>query len=187
WDVNLTPLFASAGIVGIAISLGAKDTLSNFFSGIALLIDKSFKVGDYIILDKDNKGEVIAIGIRSTKIKTGNDIIIIPNSIISTKKIITNQSTFESNYRIDNDISVSYGNNLYIVEQILLYVATKNTALAENPVPQVQMLRFDKSAINLRLLVWVQDSTQIELQRHNLIKSIHIEFREQGIKMPEFV
>lgn len=56
WEVNLTPLFASAGIVGIAIALAAKDTLANFFGGIALFTDAAYKVGDYIILGSGERG-----------------------------------------------------------------------------------------------------------------------------------
>ena len=84
WRINLTPLFASAGIAGIAVALAAKDTLANFFGGISIFMDNAYKVGEYIILDSGERGEVVEIGIRSTRIKTRDDVIVtIPNSIIA--------------------------------------------------------------------------------------------------------
>ena len=184
WKVNLTPLFASAGIIGIAIALAARDTLANFFGGIALFIDAAYKVGDYIILDSGERGEVVEVGIRSTKIKTRDDIMItIPNSIMATTKII-NQSAPEPRYRIRIDVGVSYDSDLRQVEKTLLMVAAENHALAEKPEPRVRARNFSDSAIQFQLLVWVQDPRHRGRETHNLLKMIHSAFREQGIDIP---
>ena len=184
WQVNLTPLFASAGIIGIAIALAARDTLANFFGGIALFVDSAYKVGDYIILDSGERGEVVEVGIRSTKIQTRDDILItVPNSIMSTIKII-NQSAPQPRYRIRIDISVSYDSNLRQVEKILLNIAKKNQALAEKPEPRVRVRNFGESAIHFQLLVWVQDPRHRGRETHNLLKMIHIAFHEQDIEIP---
>ena len=184
WKVNLTPLFASAGIIGIAIALAAKDTLANFFGGIALFVDAAYKVGDYIILDSGERGEVVEVGIRSTKIKTRDDILItIPNSIMSTTKII-NQSAPEPRYRIRLDVGVAYGSDLRLVEKTLLGVAEQNHALAEKPLPRVRVRSFGESAINFQLLVWVQDPRHRGRETHNLLKMIHSAFQERNIEIP---
>lgn len=184
WKVNLTPLFASAGIIGIAIALAAKDTLANFFGGIALFVDAAYKVGDYIILDSGERGEVVEVGIRSTKIKTRDDILItIPNSIMSTTKII-NQSAPEPRYRIRLDVGVAYGSDLRLVEKTLLAVAEQNHALAEKPLPRVRVRNFGDSAINFQLLVWVQDPRHRGRETHNLLKMIHSAFQERKIDIP---
>lgn len=184
WKVNLTPLFASAGIIGIAIALAARDTLANFFGGIALFVDAAYKVGDYIILDSGERGEVVEVGIRSTKIKTRDDILItVPNSIMSTTKII-NQSAPEPRYRIRIDVGVAYDSNLRLVEKTLLMVAEQNHALAEKPLPRVRVRNFGDSAINFQLLVWVQDPRHRGRETHNLLKMIHSAFQERGIEIP---
>jgi len=184
WKVNLTPLFASAGIIGIAIALAAKDTLANFFGGIALFVDAAYKVGDYIILDTGERGEVVEVGIRSTKIKTRDDILItIPNSIMSTSKII-NQSAPEPFYRIRIDVGVAYDSDLRLVEKTLLNVATENHALAEKPEPRVRVRSFADSAILFQLLVWVKDPRHRGRETHNLLKMIHSAFNDQGIEIP---
>ena len=184
WKVNLTPLFASAGIIGIAIALAAKDTLANFVGGIALFVDAAYKVGDYIILDSGERGEVVEVGIRSTKIKTRDDILItIPNSIMSTTKII-NQSAPEPRYRIRIDIDVSYASDLRQVEKTLIGVAGENHALAQKPEPRVRVRSFRESAIRFQLLVWVQDPRHRGRETHNLLKMIHLAFQEQAIEIP---
>ncbi len=184
WKVNLTPLFASAGIIGIAIALAAKDTLANFFGGIALFVDAAYKVGDYIILDSGERGEVVEVGIRSTKIKTRDDILItVPNSIMSTTKII-NQSAPEPRYRIRLDVGIAYDSDLRLVEKTLLAVAEQNHALAEKPLPRVRVRSFGDSAINFQLLVWVQDPRHRGRETHNLLKMIHSAFQERKIEIP---
>ncbi|MCI5220290.1 MAG: mechanosensitive ion channel family protein, partial [Candidatus Electrothrix sp. LOE2] len=184
WNVNLTPLFASAGIVGIAIALAAKDTLANFFGGIALFTDAAYRVGDYIILDSGERGEVAELGIRSTKIKTRDDVMItIPNSIMSTTKII-NESAPDVSYRIRIDVTVSYDSKLREVEKILLQIAESNTALEKKPEPRVRVRCLGESGIHLQLLVWVEEPAQRGLQTHNLLKMIHIAFKDNGIEIP---
>lgn len=184
WKVNLTPLFASAGIIGIAIALAAKDTLANFFGGITLFVDAAYKVGDYIILESGERGEVVEVGIRSTKIKTRDDILItIPNSIMSTTKII-NQSAPEPRYRIRIDVGVGYDSDLRQVEKVLIGVAAENQALASKPQPRVRVRSFAESAIQFQLLVWVQDPRHRGRETHNLLKMIHIAFQEHGIEIP---
>jgi len=99
WKINITPLLASAGIAGVAVALAAKETLSNFFGGVTVLLDQPYKVGDYIVLDSGERGEVVEIGLRSTRILTRDDVqISIPNAIITNTKVI-NESAPEPRFR----------------------------------------------------------------------------------------
>ncbi len=89
WKIDMTAWLASAGIVGIAVGFAAKDTLSNLFSGVFILADAPYKVGDYIVLDQRERGKVTHIGLRSSRILTRDDVeITIPNSIIGNSTII---------------------------------------------------------------------------------------------------
>lgn len=184
WKVDLTPLFASAGIAGIAIALAAKDTMANFFGGISLFADRAYKVGDYIILDRGERGEVVDMGIRSTKIKTRDDVMIsIPNSILANSMII-NESAPEPRFRIRIDVGVAYGSDLRQVEKILLKVADENESLSRTPEPRVRVRAFADSSVNFQLLVWVLDPSQKGLQTHNLLKAIYKAFDNEGITIP---
>ena len=184
WNVNLTPLFASAGIAGIAVALAAKDTLANFFGGVSIFADKAFKVGDYIILDSGERGEVVEIGIRSTRIKTRDDVLItIPNSLIANAKII-NESAPVPRFRIRVPLGVAYGSNLDQVEQVLLEVARANPNVSTEPEPRVRYRAFGDSSVNLELLCWVDNPALKGLEIHNILKAIYRALAENRITIP---
>jgi MscS family membrane protein len=184
WQINLTPLFASAGIVGIAVALAAKDTLANFFGGISLFMDNAYKVGEYIILDSGERGEVVEIGIRSTRIKTRDDVIItVPNSIMANSKII-NESAPIPRFRIRVPVGVAYGSNLEKVEEVLLAVASANENVEKYPEPRVRLRTFADSSVNFQLLCWVKDPRDKGIETHNLLKAAYNAFAEQGISIP---
>ncbi len=184
WQVDLTPFFASAGIAGIAVALAAKDTLANFFGGISIFMDRTYKVGEYIILDSGERGEVVEIGIRSTRIKTRDDVIVnIPNSIMANSKII-NESAPIPRFRIRVPVGVAYGSNLEKVEEILLAVTNANENIEKYPEPRVRLRTFADSSVNFQLLCWVKDPRDKGLQTHNLLKAAYNAFDEQGITIP---
>jgi small-conductance mechanosensitive channel len=184
WKVNVTPLLASAGIVGVAVALAAKDTLANFFGGISIFIDKPYKIGDYIVLDRGERGEVVKIGIRSTRIKTRDDIMIsIPNSIIANTKII-NESAPVPNFRIRVPVSVAYGSDIEIVEQTLMEVAAENENVQTTPEPRVRFRAFGESSLNFELLCWAKKPAVRGKTIHELNKRVYKKFNEAGIAIP---
>lgn len=184
WQINLTPLFASAGIAGIAVALAAKDSLANFFGGISIFMDNTYKVGEYIILESSERGEVVEIGIRSTRLKTRDDVIItIPNSIMANSKII-NESAPIPRFRIRVPVGVAYGSNLEKVEAVLLAVADANENIEKYPEPRVRLRTFADSSVNFELLCWVKDPRDKGLETHNLLKAAYNAFAEQEITIP---
>ena len=184
WNVNLAPLFASAGIAGIAVALAAKDSLANFFGGISIFADKTFKLGDYIIIDNDQRGEVVEIGVRSTRIKTRDDVLItIPNSILANSKII-NESAPIPRFRIRVPLGVAYGSDLDRVEAVLLAVADSNPSVVKDPEARVRLRSFGSSSVDFELLCWVEDPRFKGLEIHNLLKSIYKSFETNSITIP---
>ena len=184
WEIDLTPLFASAGIAGIAVALAAKDTLANFFGGISIFMDKTYKVGDYIIIDSGERGEVVEIGIRSTRVKTRDDVLItIPNALMANSKII-NESAPQPRFRIRVPVGVAYGSDLEQVEKLMLEVAKANPNVVREPEPRVRVRSFGNSSIDFELLLWVHDPRDRGLEIHNLLKHIYTIFDEQDITIP---
>jgi MscS family membrane protein len=85
----MTAWLASAGIIGIAVGFAAKDTLANLFSGVFILADSPYKLGDYVVLEDNSRGKVTQIGLRSTRMLTRDDVeVTVPNSIMGNTKII---------------------------------------------------------------------------------------------------
>lgn len=184
WEVNITPLLASAGIVGVAVALAAKDTLANFFGGVSVFIDKPYKIGDYIVLDSSERGEVVNIGVRSTRIKTRDDIMItIPNAIIANTKIV-NESAPVPNFRIRVPVTVTYGTDIDKTEEILLRIAKENANVQDEPEARVRFRTFGESSLNFELLCWAKEPAIRGLTIHELNREIYSKFNEAGIKFP---
>jgi small-conductance mechanosensitive channel len=184
WKVNITPLLASAGIVGVAVALAAKDTLANFFGGISIFVDRPYKIGDYIVLAGKERGEVMEIGIRSTRIKTRDDVMIsIPNSIIANSQI-TNESAPIPSYRVRIPIGVAYGSDIDQVEKILLDIATANANVITDDPPRVRFREFGDSSLNFELLCWIKEPALRGRTIHELNSAIYKAFNASGITIP---
>jgi small-conductance mechanosensitive channel len=184
WKINITPVMASAGIAGAAVAFAAKDTIANFFGGISVFVDKPFTIGDYIVLDKGERGEVVAIGVRSTRIKTRDDILItIPNSIIANTKIV-NESAPVPNFRVRIPVAVAYGSDIDMVQNTLLEIAKENGNILPEPASRVRFREFGESSLNFELLCWAKEPALRGITVHELNCAIYKRFNETGIKIP---
>lgn len=156
WNINVSAWIASAGILGLALSFAAKDTLANLFAGVFILADAPYKIGDFIVLDTGERGMVTHIGIRSTRILTRADVEInIPNAIMGNTKIINETAGPHSKYRIAIKIGVAYGSDLSQVRSVLLEAAEQVSDVEKLPAARVRFRGFGDSALEFELLCWV--------------------------------
>lgn len=184
WDVSITPLLASAGLAGAAVAFAAKDTISNFLGGISILVDRPYTVGHYIVLDSGERGEVVDIGLRSTRIKTRDDILItVPNSLMANSKII-NESAPVKRFRVRIPVGVAYGSDLQKVEKILLDAAAANPGVEKHPDPRVRLRTFADSSLNFELLCWAADPEMRGKITHELNTAVYGQFEAGGVKIP---
>ena len=182
WGFSLNTIFASAGIAGLAVALAARETLANFFGGISIFLDRPFRAGDYIVLDTGERGEIKAVGMRSTRLQTRDDIMItIPNSVITNVKIV-NQSAPKQHFRVHIKVGVGYDSDLDTVEKTLLEVADNNPLACKTPPPKVRLRTFGDSSINFELLTWAMRPHDRGRLTHELSKEIHRSFKENGIE-----
>lgn len=140
WGVKVGPFLAGLGIAGLAVALALQPTLSNIFSGISLVLDKSVRVGDFIVLD-NLRGKIDKIGLRSTKIKTpDNEIVVVPNSVMANSKI-QNLSLPEPKTRITVHFSLPQGMDVEKAKHAVLSELKKvNGAMKEHP-PEVKLVK----------------------------------------------
>jgi MscS family membrane protein len=172
------------GIGGIAVALAGREALSNIIGTIMIVLDRPFKLGDYIVLGEGERGEVAEVGLRSTRIKTRDDILIsIPNSVIANAKMI-NESAPVSMCRIRIKVGVAYGSDLRKAEQILLAIAEQNETVLPDPTPRIRFRSFGDSALNLELLCWIDPPNLQGQVTHELNWAINEEFRKHGIEIP---
>jgi small-conductance mechanosensitive channel len=185
WNLDVTPWLASAGIAGIALGFAAKDTLANLFSGLFILADAPYKIGDYIVLDGGERGEVTAIGLRSTPILTLDDVeVTVPNAIIANAKIINESGGPWEKARVTVHVGVAYGSDVEAVSTSLLRAAAQVELLARDPAPRVRFTRFGDSSLDFRLLCWVEGPAQRGLALHELNTRVYENFRDDGIEIP---
>jgi len=155
WGVEIGPLLAGLGIAGLAVALALQPTLSNIFSGVSIVLDKSVRVGDLVYLDADTKGTILKIGIRSTKIKTfDNELIIIPNSKLADSKI-QNVAQPEPKSRAVVPFGVAYGSDVDKVKKIVLSELKKIKNLESEPAPLVRFIEMADSSLNFKAYFFV--------------------------------
>lgn len=185
--VSITPILASLGVGSLAVGLALQDTLSNFFSGVYLILDKPFEVGQFIRVDDATDGFVEKIGWRSTHLRLlNNNFVIVPNSKIANAQLV-NFDFKDKTAVINVQVGIAYGSDLEQVERISLEVAEKvqrSSKVGVDMAPAVRFHTFGDSSINfsvfLRVGSWV-DQAQL---RHEFIKALYLEFKQQGIEIP---
>ncbi len=185
WDINVGPLIASAGILGLALSLAAKDTMANLFAGVFIMADSPYKIGDYIVLDTGERGKVTHIGIRSTRILTRDDVeVTVPNAIMGNTKIINESSGPYEKFRIRIAVGVAYGTDIQLVRQVLMEVANNNQDIVKDPEPRVRFRSFGDSALQFELLCWVPFPELRGRISDGLNEQVYNAFRMNQIKIP---
>jgi small-conductance mechanosensitive channel len=183
------PFIAGAGVAGIAIGFAAKDTLSNLIAGVLLIIDRPFEVGDRIEVwsapaGSASWGDVIDIGLRATKIKTtDNIVIIIPNNEIMMRDIV-NYTIISTKIRVRINVGVAYDADIEKAKDLIINVATSVDWISKTPAPKVVVRNFGESSVDLQLRVWIDDARKRMDTISHVTDKIKTAFDKQGIEIP---
>ena len=185
WAVDPTAWLASASIIGVIFGIAAKDSFANIFAGVFLLADRPYKVGDYVNLESGERGMVTAIGLRSTRLLTRDDIeVVVPNSVMAATKVVNETGGRWERRRVRIPIGVAYGSDLDEVRQVLTEITAANELVCDDPEPRVRYRKLGDSAIDLELLFWIKEPEV----RGQAIDSVIVEtvrrFGKIGIQIP---
>ena len=187
--INVMPFIAGAGIVGVAIGFAAKDTLSNLIAGILLIIDRPFEVGDRIEVwntpaGSSSWGDVLDIGLRATKIKTtDNIIVIIPNNEIMMRDIV-NYTISSDEIRVRVNIGVAYDANIAKAKEVINKVAGTAEWVMKDPAPKVVVRNFGESSVDLQLRVWIKNARKRMDTISYITDNVKDAFDAEGIEIP---
>ena len=174
-------LIAVLGAAGLAVGLALKDSLSNFASGVMLILLRPFRAGDFVQI-AGLEGVIEQVNVFQTRMRTvDNRIIVLPNSQITTAPIIN--FTARPVRRLDIPVGVAYGSELGKAREALLAVAAASPRVAKEPPADVVFTAFADSSINLLLRAWVP-TPDVIIARSELIEAIHAEFNRRGISIP---
>lgn len=178
---SLTPLLGAAGIVGIALGFASQTSVSNVISGIFILTEQAFAVGDVISVD-DSTGVVLSIDLLSVKVRQfDNRFVRIPNEQILKSKV-TNITRFPIR-RVDLDVSVAYREDLEAVSKTLVEIARADNRILKLPEPLVYLKGFGDSGVNMLLLCWVPKEDWFAV-RNSLPISVKRRFDDEGVEIP---
>jgi len=187
--LNIAPLLAGAGVMGLALSLAAKDTLSNLIAGVLLILDRPFQIGDRIELwnspaETGSWGDVIEIGLRATKIRNpDNLVVVVPNNEIMRRDII-NYTMSGPHIRLRIPIDVEYQSDIEEAKRIILGIALETGGVKTDPPPAVIVRGFGASGVNLQLRVWIRDARNRRAIADHITGRIVVDFADAGIGMP---
>ena len=170
-------------MLGIGIGLGFQNIASNFISGITLLFEQPLKVGDLVEVD-NLKGIVEKISIRSTVVRTlDNVFVIVPNKSFIENNIV-NWSYRDQKCRVHIPVGVAYGTDTTLVTEALLAAARRHPRVLQQPTPKVWFKEFGDSSLNFELLVWFDDPPGIPQLKSDLNFSIETELNIRDISIP---
>jgi potassium-dependent mechanosensitive channel len=181
--LNLTSFAFLTGALGIGVGFGLQNIVNNFVSGLMLLFERPFKVGDMVVVDNET-GTVRKIGLRSTVIETfDRSELIVPNSQFISGKV-TNWTRSNHIARIRIAIGVAYGSDVERVLNLLKEAAEIDSRVLNNPEPNPLFLRFGDSALEFELHTWIADVKDLLAVRSHLCQEIARRFWEAGIEIP---
>jgi len=185
--IDVTMLLAGMGIIGLVIAFAAQDTLGNFISGMFLLTDRPFKVGDLVLMQNGDYCRVEKIGMRSTKLYNtfDHDVIILPNSKIANEMVV-NLTEPDNKMKVKVTVGVSYDTDIKKAKSIMLDVANTHPDVLQDDdrKPFARLVEFADSAINIKLYTWVNHLDNQWRVGGEIREEIWTRFQEEGIEIP---
>ena len=179
---DIRTIIAGVGIAGVALSFAARDTLENIMSGVSILADSSFSMGDCVIL-QGTYGTVVEITLRSTRIRTPkNEILIVPNRLMANE-LVLNHSAY-SPLRVELAFSIGYAENPDEAREVVLALTDNDERLREDMPPRVVVTNLGESGVDLSLWLYPRQATDQRELNYDYSERILKALGEADIEIP---
>lgn len=182
--IDLTALAVFSGALGLAVGFGLQKTVGNLIAGIILLMDRSIKPGDVIVVG-DSFGTVSKIGVRAVSVVTrdGKEHLI-PNENLMTQEV-ENWSYSSRNVRVHIPVGVSYGCDIREAQALMMQAARECARVLKSPEPSVWLIGFGDSSVDFEILAWISDpESGVGNVRSDVLNRLWLLFKEAGIEIP---
>lgn len=182
FGVDVTVLLGGLGIAGIVAGFAARDSLENFIAGVTVLVDKPFRVGDYIEID-DQYGQVDEITLRSTRLRTvRNRIMVLPNTEMITQRVMNH--TKRNVIRLDIPFGIAYKERPEEARKVLLPIVEGDDRILAEPSPTVVVTEMGDSSVDMSLRFYIRDPGQEVPMRWEYTEKVRETLREADIEIP---
>jgi MscS family membrane protein len=185
FGVNITAFAAALAVGGLALALAAKDVIADAIEGFIILVDRPFRIGDRIeIQEVGTWGDVTEIGLRTTRIRTrDNRVVIVPNSVIGANQVI-NYSYPDPRYRIQTHVGVGYGADLEAARRIIIdTVRQVEGVLPDKPVDALYIEMGDSARL-IRVRWWIESYVETRQMVDRVHTAMERALDEAGVEMP---
>ena len=182
--IDLTALTVFSGALGLAVGFGLQKTFGNLIAGIILLMDRSIKPGDVIVVG-DSFGMVNKIGVRAVSVLTrdGKEHLI-PNEILMTEEV-ENWSYSDRNVRVHIPVGVSYKCDIHLAQRLMIEAAIASRRVLATPKPTVWLREFGDSSVDHDIMVWIADPENgVGSVRSDVLNRVWDLFSQNGIQLP---
>jgi small-conductance mechanosensitive channel len=185
FSVDISGLVATLGIGSLALALAAQAALGDTISGFVIMVDRPFRVGDRIeILDLDTWGNVVDIGLRSSRIVTqDNRMVIVPNSVIG-RSLIVNHSFPDSHYRLETHVGIAYGTDIDEAREVIINAVQAAEGVMEEKRVEGLFMEFGDSALVFRVRWWIRSYVDYYVMYDRVNSAIYKALNEAGIGIP---
>lgn len=183
-DIQITLLLAGSAAILVGLGLGLQQIFQDILSGVAMLVEGSLRIGDIVEIDHSTVGKVKEINLRTSKIETRDNIImIVPNSRFITENVI-NWSHINKNTRFFVKVGVAYGSDVKLVTEILLKCVNNHKKVSSHPKPFVRFLDFGESSLDFQVFYWSNENFYAENIKSDIRYSINEEFNRNNVRIP---
>lgn len=185
FNIEVSGLVATLGIGSLAIALAAQEALSDTIAGFIIMIDRPYRIGDRIeLLDLGTWGDVMDIGLRSTRIRTrDNRMAIVPNSVIG-KSLVVNHSFPDEQYRLEIEVGLAYGTDLEKARKVLIDAVSQVDGVVQDLPVEALFLHFGDSSLVFRVRWWLDSYVETRQMFDQVNSAIYKALGKAGIEIP---
>jgi len=182
--IDTTRFTIVAGALGVGVGLGLQDVVNNLVSGLILLFERPFRVGDCITF-KNLEGDLMSIGLRASIFRTnqGADVIV-PNALLLSNEVINWSLVGRSTRRMDIDVGLAYGVDVKKVTALLDKVAAMSPYVAKSPAPRTVLVDFMDSYMKFQVQIWMADASVWSLTRNDVLRRVEAALRASHVDFP---